>query len=217
MATRKRAPGGGRKPKGELRQLDAPFSLRMPADLRKQLENAAKRNGRSISQEMLRRVRSSFLKERDRGIDPSIRALSFLIWCIHQQIFLKSVWADNSWGDPVTEGRHWRTNASFYKAFSAAVQTLLGKFQPVGNDSLMTASPEDVGVEVANHIWWELNNPQLYDLLLKKMLNELEMTLEDDPPMRELFTRYRQSNKEIYYGLADAKRDLQLNSEGEQQ
>ena len=43
--TRRRASGGGRKPQGEFDQLTSPFSLRMPEDLRKQLEAAADRAG----------------------------------------------------------------------------------------------------------------------------------------------------------------------------
>ena len=57
MAKRmKRAPGAGRKPRGEFDQLTSPFSLRMPEDLREQLEAAAEKSGRSASQELLRRL-----------------------------------------------------------------------------------------------------------------------------------------------------------------
>ena len=53
MVKLKRAAGAGRKPIGEFKDLTSVFSLRMPADLQKQVEIAAQRTGRSRSQEIL--------------------------------------------------------------------------------------------------------------------------------------------------------------------
>src|SRR6516225_5822996 len=69
MKMRKRAPGGGRKPGGELRDLKAVMSLRMPQDLRDQLDRARQASGRSLSQELLARARLSFDRERERSRD----------------------------------------------------------------------------------------------------------------------------------------------------
>jgi hypothetical protein len=63
MEKRKRRPGGGRKP-GEFGKLGAVMSLRLPEDLRDQLKRAGKRNGRSMSAELIFRAKESF--ERDR-------------------------------------------------------------------------------------------------------------------------------------------------------
>jgi hypothetical protein len=105
MVQRKRAAGAGRKPKGEFANLPSPFSLRMPEDLRQQLEQAASRSGRSVSQEMLRRVSNSFDRERDKGRKPETRALCFLVARLEEIV---SNEADG----------HWRTNPYFYQAFT---------------------------------------------------------------------------------------------------
>ena len=56
---RKRAPCGGRKP-GEFGKLGAVMGLRLPEDLKEQLRQAAEQGDRSLSGEMIRRLRSSF-------------------------------------------------------------------------------------------------------------------------------------------------------------
>jgi predicted DNA-binding protein len=70
MKKRKRAPGGGRKP-GEFGRLNAVMGLRLPEELRDRLRLEAKRNGRTLSGELIFRVKESFDPER------SIRDLSF--------------------------------------------------------------------------------------------------------------------------------------------
>ena len=68
---RKRAPGGGRQPSGAFSKLTSPLSLRMPADMRDELEAAAKASGKSLSQELLRRL-TGFVQPRPRqGSRPS--------------------------------------------------------------------------------------------------------------------------------------------------
>src|SRR5215469_18418164 len=63
MEKRKRGPGGGRKP-GEFGKLGAVMSLRLPEDLRDQLKEAGRRNGRSMSAELIFRAKDSFLRDR---------------------------------------------------------------------------------------------------------------------------------------------------------
>ena len=46
---RKRAPGGGRKPSGPFAQNAAQLTIRMPTEMRGQLEAAAQRRGRSLA------------------------------------------------------------------------------------------------------------------------------------------------------------------------
>jgi hypothetical protein len=188
----------------------------MPTDLRKQLEDEAERNGRSISQEILHRVQFSFSQKRGKAIDPSIRALSFLMLRIQHSFRNEAFVLNDVWSPPVTEGRHWRTDPFFYTAFKFAVQTLLDKFVPVGNDPPVTnKTPVEVGIDIGRKIWWELNNPQAYDSVLKKSFEELEVKRED-PAWRDGLKRLRQEFEDIVYGLVDAKRDLQLKTEGEQ-
>jgi len=58
--SRKRAPGGGRKPKGEIRGKSAVFSTRIRPETRKKLDAAAKAKNISLSQEVERRLVDSF-------------------------------------------------------------------------------------------------------------------------------------------------------------
>ena len=57
---RKRAPGAGRKPKGPISGNAGWLQARIAEDLRAQLEQAAARNGRSLSQEAQVRLKDSF-------------------------------------------------------------------------------------------------------------------------------------------------------------
>ena len=57
---RRRAPGGGRKPRGDFSRLTSPFAVRMPEGLRAQLKAAAAMNDRSEGQELLSRLQQSF-------------------------------------------------------------------------------------------------------------------------------------------------------------
>jgi len=77
---RKRAPGGGRKP-GELGLRSATLSLRLPKDMREALAAAATRNKRrSVSEEIVRRLRSTLVRDRDEANrPPHIRALSQVV------------------------------------------------------------------------------------------------------------------------------------------
>jgi hypothetical protein len=57
---RKRAPGGGRKPKGPIKGKSAALSTRITPELRQLLDDAAEEAGRSLSQEVELRLRASF-------------------------------------------------------------------------------------------------------------------------------------------------------------
>jgi hypothetical protein len=56
---RKRAPGGGRKP-GPLGPLGAVMGVRLPEGLKKRLRQAAERDDRTFSAELVRRLEESF-------------------------------------------------------------------------------------------------------------------------------------------------------------
>jgi len=80
MAQKKRAPGGGRKP-GELGLKSATLSLRLPPDMRVALAAAATRNKRrSVSEEIVGRLRSTLNRDRGEADRPRhIRALSEVV------------------------------------------------------------------------------------------------------------------------------------------
>jgi Arc-like DNA binding domain len=116
---RKRAPGGGRKPKGAFSGLTSPLSIRMPPEMRKELESAAKKKGWSLTQELLWRLRVSLSKEQETRRDPATRAVCHLISemgdKIHKRIPLE-----------------WRRNPFLFRAFKIGVANLLDELEPPG-------------------------------------------------------------------------------------
>lgn len=119
---RKRAPGGGRKPK-EGRA--SPLSLRMPDEMRAALEaSAAKRKpGKSglLSEEILHRLRLSFVRERDERRDPASTALCRLL----TEVILAVA---NSTVGP----QDWRSDPWAFEAVRLAFDQILLRLKPPG-------------------------------------------------------------------------------------
>src|SRR3954469_12934705 len=59
---RRRAPGAGRKPKGEFKGKTSTFSPRITAETRRALNDSARRSNRSVSQEAERLLRAGLQK-----------------------------------------------------------------------------------------------------------------------------------------------------------
>jgi hypothetical protein len=136
--SRKRAPGAGRKPKGDAAMPS--FTWRMPADLRKQLETAAKKSGLNLSDELLRRLRASFIVEHERRRDPATRALTFLISTAVQWIAFQP------------SPQSWHRDRFLYEAFFHAVQLILAALMPPGealapHDELLADMENTPGME----------------------------------------------------------------------
>ena len=116
---RKRGPGGGRKPKGAFSGLTSPLSIRMPPEMRKELESAAKKKDWSLTQELLWRLRVSLNKEQESRRDPTTRAICHLISVMGEKI----------------HGRiplEWRRNPFLFRAFKIGVANLLDELEPPG-------------------------------------------------------------------------------------
>jgi hypothetical protein len=114
---RKRAPGGGRKPKGEFSQLSSTLTIRIPDDMRKQLEDEAAAKGESMAQRLLWHLRQSFNRQHDRDRDPALHALLYMIGYLAENISLDS---------PTPPSRtYWRTDWYAFVAFKSAVVMLL--------------------------------------------------------------------------------------------
>jgi hypothetical protein len=193
MSTRKRAPGAGRKPKGEFANLASPFSLRMPPNLRKQLEQAVKRSGRSVSQEILRRVSNSLDRERNERWKPETRALCFLVARL-EQVMSNEV-----------DG-HWRNNPYFHQAFKEAFNVLFDKMRPVGEIEMSARSPEEFGNIVADSVWNEMHAPLIdYDLLWS-VLTSQGLSEAAYKSARD----WRDKSETTQYGYKDVRRDLDL-------
>jgi hypothetical protein len=205
---RKRAPGGGRKPSGPFRLNTAQLTIRMPADMRSELEAAAKTGGSSVSQELMRRLQNSFNRDRDKARDPAMQALCFLIAEVAQQ----------------TSGLRnldWRTNPFYFRAFKIAVGKLLDALEPKGkieppvemqfnpvdggpleNEFLKSfRDPELRAAYAARSVWASLRNVPLH-------------TREDDQAIKESLLKLSEAAywRELY-GMPNAARDLQLERE----
>jgi hypothetical protein len=115
---RKRAPGGGRKPKGAT-PARSQLTVRMPDDVRAELEAAARRRNHNLTDEVIGRIRASFAREYEQKRDPATRALLFLISQLAEQVHMNS---------PI----EWHQNPFMFKAFKLAVARLLDALEPSG-------------------------------------------------------------------------------------
>ena len=110
---RKRAPGAGRPPRGEYTGKSATITTRIKPDTRLALEDAARANRRSLSQEIERRLRES-LSERQAG---HIRAIGGLAKIATERI------------EEVT-GKDWLSDPFTAEALRHTVDTVLAHFAP---------------------------------------------------------------------------------------
>jgi hypothetical protein len=185
----------------------------MSADMRGELEAAAKANGTNISQELLRRLQNSFNRDREKARDPAMQALCFLIAETAQQTAGMST--------PMRPRQEWRTNPFYFRAFKIAVGKLLDALEPKGeieppvemqfkrvdggeleSEFLKSFSdPELRGAYAARSIWADLRNKPLY-------------TREEDKAMKErLRARSKTAYDRLVYGMQDAARGLQIEIE----
>jgi hypothetical protein len=128
---RKRAPGGGRKPRGEGAAVH--FNTRIAPEIRRRLERDAKRNKRSLSHEIEERLKDSI------GIgkpDEQIRALCYLIGrladllaCMERGTALHAIATQNA-------GFDWRSNRADFEAFKSAIVRLLDYLAPSGEPAI---------------------------------------------------------------------------------
>jgi hypothetical protein len=136
---RKRAPGGGHKPKGPISKNAGWLQARITEDLRARLEQEAAQNGRSLSQEAQVRLKESFdapAKLQAEWGPPHIKALAQLVSRVARSV-------EGCVGDPFgseSEALGWHRNAFTHAAISAAVTALLAHYKPDGPVEI----PEDI-------------------------------------------------------------------------
>jgi hypothetical protein len=96
---RKRAPGGGRKPQGEFSSKSAQLATRVTLETRRGLDAAAKKSGRSLSQEVERRLRDSLKSSAKAARDQPTAALAYLVTRLAELInaISKRPWNSNRW------------------------------------------------------------------------------------------------------------------------
>jgi hypothetical protein len=222
MKKRKRAPGGGRKPQGEFQNLTAVMSLRMPQDLRDQLERARKASRRTLSQELIARASASFERDRDQSRDRALRAFCFLFSELVQAICPRDF--------PDERILDWRFDPWLFQAFRLAVAKLLDRFQPNGEMKLpefwqvirdapdigglppmkaereqMTQSPEAMADYAVQRILSDFADPQQ----VKRWYREWKRPEEaSDPYVQRVLDYQIKEWGTTYYGMTDAQRDL---------
>jgi len=96
---RKRAPGGGRKPQGEFSSKTAQLATRVTLETRRGLDAAAKKSGRSLSQEVERRLRDSLKSSAKADRDRPTAALAYLVTRLAELLnaISKHPWNSNRW------------------------------------------------------------------------------------------------------------------------
>jgi hypothetical protein len=232
---RKRAPGGGRKSAGDFSHLTAVTSLRMPADMRDELEKAAKARSREtgrrigLSQELLRRLKESFDQDRKNYRDPATQALCFLFADLAENVH---------GGTP-----NWQSDPFLFKSFKLGVARLLDNLpEPAGKvesplllramlDQLSTDDPMNQKEFVRNErerISRKIKSPEaLAEVAADTTLSNYfkpSQHYKDWEPWREeldadaeipgLFSKLLRHQENTYYGMEQARNALSLKPRG---
>jgi Arc-like DNA binding domain len=240
MAKRKNIRGAGRKPQGEFGQLTSPFSLRMPEDLRKRLEVAAEKSGRSTSQELLARLNTSFARERDQNRDPAVGAICFLISQLAKEFTLLKKMI------PAQKEVRWHQIPFVFRTFKLAVGGLLDALEPKKEidsklveqvaaemrkqskgtvieeiekqraDELVQAwkSPEGVAKKAVRRILWHLflgtNDPTIGKTTWEEAKPNWKPSDPGDKNAEALAAYWNLEAERQWFGFERAARDLQL-------
>jgi len=216
---RKRASGGGRKPKGSAP--GAPLTIRMPPDLRAALEAAARKRDRYLSEEILGRLRRSLAREREEAHDPAFRAFCFLFSEIVGPISAAP-----------KDHPGWQFDPWSYRVFKLGVRKILDHFEPAGKMKVpelwrllseftegvappkqkdfvkkkfrrLMESPGNMADFLANRVLESISDPLLgrtqYHFYSTESGEEIEI---------ELTKEMTEGDEASYYGMIDARRDL---------
>jgi hypothetical protein len=138
---RKRAPGAGRPPKGEFSGLKAQMSLRMPVELREQIEAAAKLSGKNPSQELMRRLRDTFYRDGERSRDPAQYALCFLLGELIELVARTT--------SDVRKPSAWRSDPFAFRVIKLAFDKILGALEPSGEIRPLSGERSYAGLVIA--------------------------------------------------------------------
>ncbi len=212
MPKQKRKPGAGRKPAGPFAHNTAQLSIRMPDDLRAELERAAGKKGWSLTQELLWRLRSSYRTEREQARrPPASRAISFLISELAERIGFFRL-------------SEWHRFPLAFRAFRLAVAKVLAALEPRTSDADLTLNPFALFVEGHRQLFGDeiaaaYETPESYaDFIANGLIHDLlrgnpqiqavlrNMRNDPAPELRDLAAAYL----DMMYGVADARRDLEI-------
>ena len=112
---KKRVPGAGRKPRGEFKGKSATLTTRITPETRAAMERAAQKSGRSLSQEVERRLIDSVRNERNRRSD--VRALNEAIAIVAEKV-------------EIATGKQWNQDASTGEELRRGIDVLVRHFAP---------------------------------------------------------------------------------------
>jgi hypothetical protein len=219
---RKRASGAGMKPRGEFAGLGSTLTVRMPANMRAQLELEAAARDRSISQELMRRLQESFHRDAEKTRDPALYALIFLIVAIAERLEGGILIATGKARSEILS--EWRTDPFKFKAFKIAVGKLLdgldeprGKLQSPITQELCVQITERIalGTGAAKKVWNKLRLPDGFAAFI---LGQLRSASEEAGAAWELmkeekdFLRYPGAAQALQreHNLPRAFNDLEL-------
>jgi hypothetical protein len=210
------------KPRGVFSGLMSPFSVRMPEAMRKELELSAKRRSRatrrtwSVGQELLLRLRYSFNREQDESRDPSARALNFLFAELADRVHL---------GLAAANSINWRSDPFVFRAFKLAVGKLLDALEPPGD----VKRPPDFMLEMlkgdkTQAMEWFIQITRSPEAMAEQAVAYVLMSFNKPVPFHEWFgdtdskslrvAAEQKKMEQSYYGMIDAKRDLQIKAKG---
>jgi hypothetical protein len=115
VTAKKRAPGGGRKPRGPFKGKSTTLTTRITPETRAAMERAAQKSGRSVSQEVERRLDESLRNDRNRRSD--VRALAEAVAMIAEKV-------------EIATGKNWLQDAFTGEALRLAIEVLVRHFAP---------------------------------------------------------------------------------------
>jgi hypothetical protein len=184
--------------------------------MRQQLDSSARENGRSVSQEVLRRIQESFYLERDRARDPAMRALCFLT----AQLAGDVAGLTDPQGRPEFD---WRTDRFFFRAFKLAMAKVLDVLEPSGEirspkDMLDNLDKDEEGIRLFEMVKATYETPEARaDAAARTLLSSLKQPRFNSRYFDEIAPNHKAKGLQEFYGFLDARRDLQLKSESKKQ
>ncbi len=150
---RKRKPGGGRKPKGDIQGKSATLTTRITPETRAALDRAAEEANVSVSQMAERLLKAGLARRKERSEDRPIKALCYLIQQIAIRIGMGRFAIPEIPGimdgledtaeirQKMADSRNeWRTDPFVFRAFTLTVIKLLNAIAPSG-DPLVSPFP----------------------------------------------------------------------------
>jgi Arc-like DNA binding domain len=216
----------GRKSKGEFSQLTSSLTIRIPEDMRDELESEAAARGRSVSQELLRRLNDSFNRDRDKERDPALRGLLYMIGQLAEHLGGEYYMPDRNPKVYDWLQKRWRTDLFYFRAFKFAVVSLLGELEeppdhpiarklrretikqltktagPELKEILKDESPENIGLKTC------------LDILIKAETT-IPFTNRWPSDFLRKNPRFGKMMEREFYGLQQARRDLELKPHNE--